>query len=300
MRWGTTAFWSSMRPVVKRRAIARSGVARQYSGTAGRIENCQIGVFLSASYASRYGQTLIDRRLYLPKAWARGYRASSACRDSPTTLPSPRSRPSPRENESQALSIAACNARSYSPIQFMEANTRFAECWRGSRAAVCSRGPIQPTPALPAGRLGGPDPDRSGNDCGGTSQGKPGRRSVRAKVPRAPRLYHWARVSLGWATPEGFERWLLMRRNLRNRDEIAYYFAFRPRGNEPCRHGRRCRVAMDHRGMLPACQGRSWPRSLRGPLLAWLAPTQWPSVMAAALFLAQIAAEQRKDRLRHR
>jgi len=38
------------------------GVARQYSGTAGRIENCQVGVFLA--YASRYGQTLIDRQLY--------------------------------------------------------------------------------------------------------------------------------------------------------------------------------------------------------------------------------------------
>ena len=44
------------------------GVARQYSGTAGRIENCQIGVFLT--YASRFGQALIDRRLYLPEAWA--------------------------------------------------------------------------------------------------------------------------------------------------------------------------------------------------------------------------------------
>ena len=44
------------------------GVARQYSGTAGRVENCQVGVFLG--YASRYGHTLIDRRLYLPKAWA--------------------------------------------------------------------------------------------------------------------------------------------------------------------------------------------------------------------------------------
>ena len=42
------------------------GVARQYSGTAGRIENCQVGVFLA--YASRYGQALIDRRLYLQKS----------------------------------------------------------------------------------------------------------------------------------------------------------------------------------------------------------------------------------------
>ncbi len=44
------------------------GVARQYSGTAGRVENCQLGVFVA--YASRFGQTLIDRRLYLPEAWA--------------------------------------------------------------------------------------------------------------------------------------------------------------------------------------------------------------------------------------
>jgi SRSO17 transposase len=44
------------------------GVQRQYSGTAGRIENCQIGVFLG--YASRYGHALIDRALYLPAGWA--------------------------------------------------------------------------------------------------------------------------------------------------------------------------------------------------------------------------------------
>lgn len=46
---------------------ASAGVARQYSGTAGRIENCQIGVFLS--YSTAKGHTLIDRELYLPEAW---------------------------------------------------------------------------------------------------------------------------------------------------------------------------------------------------------------------------------------
>ena len=44
------------------------GVQRQYSGTAGRIENCQIGVFLT--YASAQGRTLLDRELYLPRGWA--------------------------------------------------------------------------------------------------------------------------------------------------------------------------------------------------------------------------------------
>src|SRR3954452_17056846 len=44
------------------------GVQRQYSGTAGRIENCRIGGFLG--YASRHGRALIDRALYLPEVWA--------------------------------------------------------------------------------------------------------------------------------------------------------------------------------------------------------------------------------------
>ena len=44
------------------------GVKRQYSGTAGRVENCQIGVFLT--YASKKGHCIADRRLYIPKEWA--------------------------------------------------------------------------------------------------------------------------------------------------------------------------------------------------------------------------------------
>src|SRR5947199_9819913 len=43
------------------------GVQRQYSGTAGRIENCQLGVFLS--YATPQGRTFLDRELYLPQEW---------------------------------------------------------------------------------------------------------------------------------------------------------------------------------------------------------------------------------------
>src|SRR5580692_7388785 len=46
---------------------ASCGVARQYTGSAGKITNCQIGVF--ASYVSRHGHAFIDRALYLPKTW---------------------------------------------------------------------------------------------------------------------------------------------------------------------------------------------------------------------------------------
>jgi SRSO17 transposase len=47
---------------------ASCGVGRQYTGSAGKITNCQIGVF--AAYVSRHGHGFIDRALYLPKAWA--------------------------------------------------------------------------------------------------------------------------------------------------------------------------------------------------------------------------------------
>lgn len=50
-----------------KKGVRSAGVARQYSGTAGRIENSQIGVFLA--YASEHGRALIDRELYLPKEW---------------------------------------------------------------------------------------------------------------------------------------------------------------------------------------------------------------------------------------
>ncbi|MEU4219601.1 IS701 family transposase [Actinoplanes sp. NPDC026623] len=50
-----------------KKGIRSAGVQRQYSGTAGKVENCQIGTFLA--YASARGRALIDRELYLPKSW---------------------------------------------------------------------------------------------------------------------------------------------------------------------------------------------------------------------------------------
>ena len=51
----------------QRLSYIRLGVARQYTGSAGKITNCQIGVF--AADVSRHGHVFIDRALYLPKGW---------------------------------------------------------------------------------------------------------------------------------------------------------------------------------------------------------------------------------------
>ncbi|WP_425414544.1 IS701 family transposase [Salinispora cortesiana] len=50
-----------------KKGVCSAGVQRQYSGTAGKVENCQIGTFLA--YASPRGRALIDRELYLPRSW---------------------------------------------------------------------------------------------------------------------------------------------------------------------------------------------------------------------------------------
>jgi SRSO17 transposase len=50
-----------------KKGVHSAGVGRQYSGTLGRVDNCQVGVFLG--YASAHGHTLVDRRLYLHAAW---------------------------------------------------------------------------------------------------------------------------------------------------------------------------------------------------------------------------------------
>ncbi len=50
-----------------KKGTTSAGVGRQYTGTSGKIDNCQIGVF--AAYATSSGRALVDRELYLPKAW---------------------------------------------------------------------------------------------------------------------------------------------------------------------------------------------------------------------------------------
>ncbi len=50
-----------------KKGIRSAGVQRQYTGTTGKIDNCQLGVFLA--YASSRGRALVDRELYLPTSW---------------------------------------------------------------------------------------------------------------------------------------------------------------------------------------------------------------------------------------
>jgi SRSO17 transposase len=87
---------------------ASCGVGRQYTGSAGKITNCQIGVF--AAYVSRHGHAFVDRALYLPKAWT-GDTARMAAAHVPdgtsfATKPMLAAMPSRLQRSSSALSSA--------------------------------------------------------------------------------------------------------------------------------------------------------------------------------------------------
>ena len=62
------AVWNSDETGFPKKGTKSVGVKRQYSGTLGRIDNCQVAVF--ANYCSARGHTLMDRRLFLPEEWA--------------------------------------------------------------------------------------------------------------------------------------------------------------------------------------------------------------------------------------
>src|SRR3954447_17237199 len=62
------AVWNSDETGFPKKGTKSVGVKRQYSGTLGRTDNCQIGVF--ANYSSSKGHTFLDRRLFLPEEWA--------------------------------------------------------------------------------------------------------------------------------------------------------------------------------------------------------------------------------------
>jgi len=262
------------------------GVSRQYSGTAGRIENCQVGVFLG--YASRYGHTLIDRRLYLPKAWTddreRCRKASVPDEVAFATKPA-----MAREMIAAALDAGLSCAwvladslygSDYALRRMLEARAQpYVLAVRSNQHLrfLTEEGLVQTDPAFLASEL-------AGEDWQALSAGE---------GAKGPRLYHWARLSLSWTTHDGFERWLLFRRSIRNSDEIAYYFVHSRQGTsladmagaaglrwtiEECFLRAKDDLGLDH------CEARSWHGWHRHMTL----------VMAAAAFLAKIAADQRR------
>lgn len=263
-----------------------AGVGRQYSGTAGRIENCQIGVF--ASYASRWGHALIDRRLYLPKDWA-----GDAARRGKAHIPEDvvfATKPA------MACEMVARLLDEGTPCAFVLADAVYGSDYR-FRRMLEARGQsyvlaVRSTHALrfleewqfiqtdPRAMISELPPEAWQPLSAGEGA-------------KGLRLYDWARLPIRHEAEAGFSRWLLARRSLRDPEAIAYYFAYARADAtladlaaaaglrwtiEECFQRAKGDLGLDH------CEVRSWHGWHRHMSL----------VMAAAAFLARIAAAQRR------
>jgi SRSO17 transposase len=262
------------------------GVARQYSGTAGRIENCQIGVFVA--YASRLGQALIDRRLYLPEGWA-----EDGARRRRVQVPESVSFATKPQIACEMIA-AALDAGV--PCAWVLADALYGSDSRLRRMLEARQQPYvlavrsnhclhlltadglrQTTPQQLADEL--PPEAWSLHAAGEGSKGI--------------RLYDWARIGPPWTVDEGFERCVLIRRNRQDQKARAYYLVFAPAGTElaelagaaglrwtieECFQRAKEELGLDH------CEARSWHGWHRHMTLC----------MAAAAFLARLSAQLRQ------
>jgi SRSO17 transposase len=201
-----------------------AGVQRQYSGTAGRVENCQLGVF--CAYASAKGRALIDRELYLPKSWT-GDR--DRCREAAV--------PDEVEFATKTELARAMLARALDagvPAAWVTADEAYGKdgkfrSWLEGRrigyvvAVACNQVIPATAGTSRADALAAHAPKQAWKrrSCGTGAKG--------------PRLFDWAVAALPCGedtTVPGWSRWLLVRRalapNSKGEHELAYYLCAAP------------------------------------------------------------------------
>jgi SRSO17 transposase len=193
------------------------GVQRQYSGTAGRRENCQIGVFLG--YASSQGRTFLDRALYLPQEWVDDSerRQEAGVPEAVTFATKPELARQMLERAfvagvpaawvtgdeiyGDATDLRRWLERNHHPYVF--AVSCSSPIWHDGRQERADAF-VASLPLESWGTL----------SCGAGSQGE--------------RLYDWTCVQLSYERAAGMAHWLLARRNRSDPTELAYFRAFGP------------------------------------------------------------------------
>lgn len=200
-----------------KKGIHSAGVERQYSGTAGRIENSQVGVFLC--YAGKRGHVLVDRELYLPQQWTGDQERRRAAGIPDRVAFQTKPMLGKQMLERAFHSGIPCGwvagdevyGRDSKLRRFLE-NRRCAYVLAvGSDQRLWGRDFAQHRVDAIAGQL----PKRSW------------KRLSAGHGAKGERLYDWALMP--WAEQEGWEHALLVRRSLDARPEYAFYFTYAPK-----------------------------------------------------------------------
>jgi SRSO17 transposase len=259
------------------------GMQRQDSGTAGHVENCQIGVFLA--YASRKGRTFLDRELYLPKEWA-----TDPARREEAAVPNTvefRTKPQLARAMLERALDAGVPAAWVTGDEIYGGDRRL-RLWLEDRQlphvlAVKSTEPLWTRTTwrqVAARTLAAAIPD---GDWERLSAGE---------GAKGPRVYDWARVPIRALPDEGWDYWLLVRRSLADPTELAYYVCFCPAGTplgelarvagtrwaiEESFESAKGEVGLDH------YEVRRWPGWYRHITLALLAHAYLTVTRAAAV-----------------
>jgi len=189
------------------------GVQRQYSGTAGRIENCQIGVFLS--YASRHGQALIDRALYLPHSWAadRLRRLGAGVPETVVFMTKPKLG-------------AAMLERAFAagmPCAWVVGDSVYGADYE-LRRCIEQHGRGYVMTVTSAQRLG----CKPVADWLEEVAAKAWQRLSAGAGAKGPRLYDWAYLPYRAAVAPGWQKGLLIRRKIKQPSEFTFYLTLSP------------------------------------------------------------------------
>jgi SRSO17 transposase len=205
---------------------ARSaGVQRQYSGTAGRVENCQLGVFLA--YASPKGRALVDRELYLPKSWTED---RDRCREAgvPDDVQFSSKTDLARLMLGRALDAGV-------PAAWVTADEAYGK--EGKFREWLEQRRIGYVVAVPKSQAVAGDAGKSRADVlTGHAPNQAWKRRSCGNGSKGPRMYDWAAATLpqDGTEPPGWLRFLLVRRsftrNAKGEPELAYYLCAAPVG----------------------------------------------------------------------
>ncbi|MFD5271557.1 IS701 family transposase [Streptomyces sp. NPDC058335] len=198
-----------------KKGTTSAGVQRQYTGTAGRTENCQIGVF--AAYSTTRGHALVDRELYLPRSWAED---QDRCRSA--RIPDGRVFATKGELARNVITRALASPL---PIAWGTADSAYGQDSHFRR--FLEEAGLSYVVAVPKSQqVHGPRIDH----LVGQAPPEAWQRLSAGSGAKGERLYDWAAARLPAVGEfDGDEptrqRWMLARRSITRPDEIAYYLA---------------------------------------------------------------------------
>lgn len=197
-----------------------AGVARQYSGTAGRIENCQIGVFLG--YATPAGRTFLDRELYLPKIWAedRERRAEARVGEEVEFATKPE----------LAMAMIARALDAQVPAGWVTGDEVYGQHSRLRRMLEERQMPYVmavPVNQRVIARRNGKVRELRADALAAQLPAQAWKKISAGAGSKGPREYHWARAEIR-PLEDTRSYWLLVRRSLTDPDDLAYYLCHGP------------------------------------------------------------------------